>query len=189
MVILIEPKAPPLDLLRSWNVFFSDGERPGWLARLLLARGFRHVEAAAYFADQERWVFVVPSRRRMAVHVMREEESAGVYAAMVERASVVLRFDGRAARVEMPAVCGCVGAVKALLGIRARAFTPFGLFRHLLREGAETIHVKHDVDAATAGGRSESRSYAAARSAAREAGTHPRDAGSTPGRDPASQPA
>lgn len=188
MIIIRKAAEPPaVDLMRSWNVFFSDGDHPG-LWRHLTRPGFRHVEAAAYFADQDRWVFVLPARLRLGVFVLRPEEAEGLYSMLWTRAAAVLRVEGSNDRWAMPIGAGCVGTVKALLGVRSRAFSPYQLFRHLLREGAEILHGQ-DVDTAAAAAGPGGHCDAAARGGAGPRGSNPRDTGSASGRDPASQPA
>jgi hypothetical protein len=124
--------------LRLWQVFFSEGHGPGFW-RLFTRRGFRHVAAAAYFADQGCWVFVEPCRHRMVISVRRPDEAGPLFAALVHNATVILRVRGREQRRHVPAMFSCVGAIQALLGIRTRALRPHGLYRHLLAQGAEIV--------------------------------------------------
>jgi hypothetical protein len=54
----------------------------------------------------------------------------------------VLRVASRRDRLNAPAFGFCGGSMKALLGIRSWALTPRGLYRELLRRGAETVHME-----------------------------------------------
>lgn len=125
-------------LLRLWQVFFSDPQAPGFW-RWFTRPGFRHVAAAAYYADQDRWVFVQPARYRLEVMVLRPEEATAILGELLDRATVVLQVEGREDRRFMPAVFGCVGALQALLGISTCALSPYGLYKTLKRAGAKPI--------------------------------------------------
>jgi hypothetical protein len=128
-------------VLRLWQVFFSDPQASGFW-RWFTRPGFRHVAAAAYYADQDRWVFVQPARHRLEVMVLRPEEATRFLGELIERATVVLQVEGREDRRFMPAMFGCVGALQALLGISGPCVAPYGLYRHLLANGAKVIASK-----------------------------------------------
>lgn len=166
-MIKIEPIRPPIDYLRRWHIFFCDDDAGWW--RLITRKGFRHVEAAAYFADQDRWVFVLPSREHFRIEVRRPEESGPIYTAMMLRAHAILAFNGRKDRTHVPVGPSCVGMIKALTGIKSRALWPHGLYADLLRQGAEVIDVPI-LSARTPSGRSGSSETAGAGGGACEAG-------------------
>jgi hypothetical protein len=126
---------------RLWLVIFSEADSPAWWARFLRS-GFRHVYAVSYFADQERWVCVDPARNRLMVELFTAEQAPRVLARMMETAGAVLRVASRRDRLNAPAFGFCGGSMKALLGIRSWALTPRGLYRELLRRGAETVHME-----------------------------------------------
>lgn len=123
---------------RLWLCFFGDTVGGAWWAHFLRP-GFRHIAAASYFADQERWVVFDPSRRRTVIHVLTEDQIGPVLGQMLERSSAVLRVASSAERMNAPALACCTGSIKALLGIRSWALTPFGLYRDLLARGAEVV--------------------------------------------------
>lgn len=181
MLGLVQVTRKPVDdtpLPRLWLVFFSDGEGTAWWSRLLRP-GFRHVEAAAWFAEQERWVWINPTWRGTAVTLYREREFDARLGHLVTQAAAVLRARSRFARGTTPAAWHCVGAIKALLGLKSCALTPYGLFRHLLDDGAEPVEVpggKPIQTATTAAGRPGHWADAGARSGARRSGTHQGDA-------------
>lgn len=174
-MIKLEPIAPPIQLRRAWTIFFSEGEPGFW--RWFTRRGFRHVEAAAYFADQDRWVFVIPSRRRLVIEVKRAEEAGPLFASMVASCTVAIRFEGQEARAYAPLLTGCVGTVKGLCGLKSRALWPHHLFRDLLRQGAEIVHGRHIRIDETPGGRSGGSAIARGRAEACGAGSHQGDPG------------
>jgi hypothetical protein len=129
--------------LRLWLVFFGDGHLAPWWA-WALRPGFRHVCAASWFADQERWVFVNPCRTGTVIEVMRSDEFGPRFSQLMTDSAAVLRVPARAARRATPRSFHCVGAMKALLGIRSRALLPHGLYVDLRRNhGAEIVDGQH----------------------------------------------
>ena len=124
---------------RLWLVFFGSGHLAPWWA-WVLRRGFRHVCAASWFADQERWVFVNPCRTGTVIEVMRSDEFGPRFSQLMTDSAAVLRMPARAGRRATPRSFHCVGAMKALLGIRSRALLPYGLYVDLRRNhGAEIV--------------------------------------------------
>lgn len=123
--------------VRLWTVFFGDSVPTFWSR--MLRPGFRHVAAASYFADQERWVYVDPCRSGTVVEVLRPDEFATRFQHLMANSSHVLSFAARRERRRTAAVWFCVGAVKALLGINSQAVTPYGLYGDLLLAGAECV--------------------------------------------------
>lgn len=141
-MIRLVPAAPREDrpLLRTWLVFFSNPSGSAWWTRFM-RDGYRHVCAAAWFAHEECWVVFDPTRRGVVIEVWHADEFDARLGDLALRASVVLRVKGQFERKAAPAAFWCVGAVKALLGIRCLALTPFGLCRDLRRRGAEFVDV------------------------------------------------
>jgi hypothetical protein len=173
-MVKLEPIRPPIQLRRSWLIFFSEGEPGFW--RFFTRRGFRHVDAAAYFADQDRWVFIIPERKRLVVEVKRPDEAGHRLAHMRNNATAAVRFNGQEARRFAPIGVGCVGIVKGMLGIKSRALVPFQLYADLLRQGAEVIDVPI-FHAGTPTGRPGSSETARGGGATREAGPDQGSAG------------
>lgn len=149
---------------RLWLVFFGEAKGMAWWA-YLCRPGFRHVRAAAWYDREQRWVFFDPARRGTGIALYTAEEFGPRFTELLENSTAVLRVASRFDRTITPPVWHCVGSIKALLGVRSCALSPFGLFRHLLRTGAETVEVPEGVrdirqrttDASTpsgAGGRS-----------------------------------
>lgn len=129
---------PDIPIDRLWLVFFCEAEGAPWWSRCL-APGFRHVIAAAWFDDQQRWVLVDPTRRGTVVLLYRQDQFGGRFQQLMDSSSVVLRVVARRSRSATPFGWWCTGAVKALLGVRACALSPRQLCRHLLRHGAEVV--------------------------------------------------
>lgn len=140
LIQLVPRRDPNVVIDRKWLVFFTDGEGEPWWARLLPA-GYRHVAACAWFADQERWVYFNPTRRGTVILVYRDEEFGGRFQQLLDSSSLVLRVTSRHSRRSTPFGWWCTGAVKALLGVKARALSPIQLRNHLLRHGAEVVHM------------------------------------------------
>jgi hypothetical protein len=128
----------PID--RLWLVFFGEAEGAPWWSRLC-APGYRHVAAAAWFADQERWVYFNPTRRGTVILLYREDEFGGRFTQLMNDSSCVLRVRSTLARGATPFGWWCTGAIKALLGLRSRALSPRQLRDHLLRHGAEVVEM------------------------------------------------
>jgi hypothetical protein len=128
----------PID--RLWLVFFGEAEGAPWWSRLC-APGYRHVAAAAWFDDQERWVYFNPTRRGTVILLYREDEFGGRFTQLMNDSSCVLRVRSTLARGATPFGWWCTGAIKALLGVRSRALCPRSLARHLLRHGAEVVRL------------------------------------------------
>jgi hypothetical protein len=129
---------------RLWLVFFGEADGMAWWARLCRP-GFRHVAAASYFADQERWVYYDPGRRGTAIELYTGEEFDEKLGVLMQVSSAVLRVQSRFGRGCTPAGWHCVGAIKALLGVRSCALFAKGLHDHLLRIGAEPVEVPERV--------------------------------------------
>lgn len=124
---------------RLWLIFFAEPTGPAWWARALRP-GFRHCYAVSYYSDQERWVEFNPSRTGTVIRLWREDEFAARLALLLTESSAVLRVASRGDRLAAPPFVFCTGSVKALLGIRSLAFTPYQLYRDLLRRGADVVH-------------------------------------------------
>lgn len=118
---------------RAWVVFSGQTDAP-WLQ--LLKPGFRHCFVLLH--DGDHWLSVDPMLNFTDVQVQpvaagfdlpRWLEGRGhkVVSAPVDRSRVTPAF---------PAPFTCVEAVKRVLGLRAPlAFTPWRLYRHLMKKG------------------------------------------------------
>ncbi|MBP2290728.1 hypothetical protein [Azospirillum rugosum] len=136
-------------MVREWLVFFADGERFAWWD-IWTRPGFRHVLAAGYDVEAERWVIFDPRATGTTILLLHQDAAGGKLAELIEAsAGRVLRFAPRSRRRCQPFVGGCVGAVASLLGIRG-ALSPSGLHRQLLAMGAmpafEDSHGLHEAE-------------------------------------------
>lgn len=123
---------------RLWLVSFHDAkDRRPWTR--LFKPGFGHCCALSYFADQERWVYFNPTRHGSTIALFRREEFGSRLDDLVGQSSGFLRFGQRYQRRDQPAVFYCVGAMKALLGIESRAWTPWQLYWDMVEMGAEVV--------------------------------------------------
>lgn len=141
LVRLVRRRDPDVVIDRLWLVFFSEAKDEPWWARWLTRPGYRHVAACAWFADQERWVYYNPTRTGTVILLYREDEFGGRFQQLVDSSALVLRVRSTMSRKSTPFGWWCTGAVKALLGVRARALSPHSLARHLLRHGAEVVRL------------------------------------------------
>jgi hypothetical protein len=139
IVQLVPKPNPDVVIDRLWLVFFSEAKDEPWWARWFTPPGYRHVAACAWFADQERWVYYNPTRTGTVILLYREDEFAGRFQQLIDTSSLVLRVRSSRTRKATPFGWWCTGAVKALLGCRGFAVTPFGLARYLQDHGAEAV--------------------------------------------------
>ena len=127
--------APPA---RLWLLFFADPRGVAWWCRILRP-GFRHCYAACWYHDAQRWVVFNPTRRGTVIELWAEDQFGRRLAQFLDESSVVLRVASRHERRTAPAMAWCVAEVKALLGVRSAAVTPYRLYRDLLARGAEVV--------------------------------------------------
>lgn len=114
---------------RLWLVFFS--------------RNFKHVSAASYYVDQNRWVYVDAVRSGLVIEVNDPDEFGGRMTQLVRDSESILRFPAAFERTRAPISWFCTGAVKSLLGIKSCALWPRQLHRHLLKMGAERVNLEN----------------------------------------------
>lgn len=123
---------------RLWLIYFGDTARRAWWANFLRP-GFRHVWAASWYADQERWVLFEPAINRTVISLYTAEQWPARLAVLLAHSSAVLRVASRAGRGRQPTFPWCVGAIKSLLGVRSWALTPWQLYRSLRGLGADVV--------------------------------------------------
>jgi hypothetical protein len=123
---------------RLWLIAFSEGTGRQWW-KPLLKPGYRHVCAASYFADMERWLYIDPTYRGLEIEMWKPEDFGARLEQMARDSTLILRVPSATDRNMPPLSWFCVGAVKALLGLPTVAVTPWQLSRQLLGMGAETV--------------------------------------------------
>jgi hypothetical protein len=133
------PPAAETPPARLWLIFFGDTPRRAWWANVLRP-GFRHIAAMSWYAAEQRWVYFDPACSGTVIRILTADEAPALIDRLLAQSSAVLRVASRHDRGNAPAVCFCVGQVKALLGVRSRALTPYGLYRDLLARGAQVVH-------------------------------------------------
>jgi hypothetical protein len=121
-----------------WMVFFGPGERPGKIARWL-SRGWQHVCCASFDPVHGLWIYVNPARDRTYILAMTPDEFNARFGHLLNTSTAILEFPVEADRAFSPTWASCVGTVKGIMGIRSWAFTPYGLYRDLVRRGAESF--------------------------------------------------
>lgn len=125
-------------LPRLWLVFFGEAASRPWWGRFFRP-GFRHVRAAAWFDQTSRWMLFDPTIRGIHIEIETDEAFAARWAELYGSSAAILRMRSEYGRGALPPAFWCVGAVKALLGIRSCALLPHGLYRDLLAQGAEIV--------------------------------------------------
>lgn len=138
----LEPIPPAR--IETWCVFFCDGGRYSWWD-IFTRKGMRHIVIAGCDAGRRIWVIADPTRASMQFEIFGWDDPAvDLRLGVLLRAAGwrYLRMKAMDERVRMPALFGCVGAVKSLLGIRSRALLPRSLFRDLVARGAEIVRVE-----------------------------------------------
>ena len=139
LVQLVPRRDPDVVIDRLWLVFFGEAKDEPWWARWFTPPGYRHVAACAWFADQERWVYYNPTRTGTVILLYRDDEFRGRFQQIMDSSALVLRVRSTKTRTATPFGWWCTGAIKALLGCRGWAVTPFGLARYLQDHGAEAV--------------------------------------------------
>lgn len=135
-------------MVRSWWVIFIDGgERLRWWD-LFTRPGFRHVAAVGYDSELKVWVIYDPLAPATRLEVVPDGPHIDGLLGELVSGGKVLRVIPKACRRIAPPMFGCVGAIKALLGIRGGALVPHGLYRQLLRDGAEVVRLSHEGECA-----------------------------------------
>ncbi len=129
-----------------WLVFFGDTPRPRWWWRLA-RRGFRHCFAAKWCEEGQTWLVVEPHAGRLELTIIPRGQFLRLRSIVATHTTV--RFMSTCERAAMPFSAGwCCGSIKAILGIRSMALTPFGLFRELLARGAERVYPNEGLPSA-----------------------------------------
>jgi hypothetical protein len=104
---------------------------------------FGHVDMWGFDPDTDSWVFLSPSYSSMPVEVTHiAEEVDALFAARLSLARHVLRYDRAAVKNALPPVTvqTCASICGHVVGLRA--FTPWGLRRKLLANGAEVLNIE-----------------------------------------------
>lgn len=126
-----------------WIVAFCGGGRRHWWD-VFTRPGFPHVLACGYDPARAVWLVYEVSLAGTALALLDGAALDRLIAALRRDGEArFLRWPAHAVRPEAgrPAVCRlgfyCVPAVAHLLGLRCRALSPLGLYRHLLAAGAQ----------------------------------------------------
>lgn len=128
---------------RLWIVCFGPGDDCGWIVRNVLTRPWQHVVACAWYPEHERWVYFNPGRHGTAVQLYTDKDFGRRFELVLNNATRVVEIASAFERNYVPPFFSCLGAIKALLGLRSWAPTPYLFYRELLRRGALELEVKH----------------------------------------------
>lgn len=105
-------------------------------------KAFLHCCAFFFDADSERWCVYDVNRGGVAIVALKPEEFDVWITFMRRRGARVLKASWKPG-IRLPLQIGmwCVVAVRYAIGSRSLALRPIGLWRDLLREGAEEVFV------------------------------------------------
>ena len=121
-----------------WNVLFLDF--PGYpqqlWARIWTRKGFRHVMAFAYDADNKQWLFVEPQPGQVIVRIA-EAVDVERFIHFAKRNGKALSWTEQHCVTHGYSLRTCVSMMKDVIRFRGFCFTPHGLYRAMLKAGAE----------------------------------------------------
>lgn len=114
------------------NTFYAVFRKPKWGTGM-----FGHVEVCGV-TDDDDWFFYNPGKKGGDLDLAYKKEQVELYLAVTFSDATVLRVDtpGPGTSPVVP-LMSCASVVAHMLGFRA--FTPWGLKRQLLRNGAKVI--------------------------------------------------
>lgn len=121
---------------RLWIVCFGPGDECGWIIRNILTRPWQHVVACSFYAEHERWVYVNPGRYGTVVQLYTDKGFTRRFDLILRNATRVVEYRSQFERSYVPPFFSCLGAIKALLGLRSLAPTPYLFYKELVRRGA-----------------------------------------------------
>ncbi len=120
------------DNVKVWYFAFHPPGKKDWLQR------WGHVDAFGMSASGA-WVFLLPERRRIKIFVENHPPTIDImFADLLSRTDVLRVETQRDFNLPPINMHSCASICGALVGIRA--FTPHGLRKKLLRNGAERIN-------------------------------------------------
>ncbi len=126
-------------MIREWVICFEDGQGGRWWD-IFTSKGYRHILAFGFDAAADRWVVVDPNRHYLGINLYPPDspEVDWYYGMALDNWNCV-SFRAKAERGYAPFCFGCVGAIKALLGVRCWAQRPRAFYRWLLANGGERV--------------------------------------------------
>jgi hypothetical protein len=136
---LVEPEPALIPLtdgaVTTWVVVFQDhydGNNRKW--DFLTKKGFRHCYAMCM--TDFGWLVVDPLSSWLEIHVIKEGKGDLIAQAKSDPLSSGLLVTRVMKRKYLPRYLPmtCVSVVKSLLGLKSRAFTPYGLYKHLMED-------------------------------------------------------
>lgn len=115
----------PLD----WNIAFETGRTP-----------WGHVLAFAF--DGRSWIVIDPHLRFTEVFTLAPGSEFDAWIMETAQVCEVWRIAGRRHASVLTPGLFCVGTIKRLVGLRSGAFSPRGLRRDLVRQGAKQVFAR-----------------------------------------------
>lgn len=140
-----EPRFDRLGPIPLWYVAFVDyGENIWW--HRFLRPGFRHCFAFTYDPRSDAWIVCDPTVDGFFLRALPFDQLAPtIRGAQIHGRILKVRTVGE--RIARPRVFAtCVTVIGHLIGLRRCAFSPFGLYRTLLRYGAEPAFLESADD-------------------------------------------
>lgn len=131
--------------IAAWNVVFMENPERHWWD-IFTTTGFRHVCAFGYATDHDLWVIVNPTHGLMSISVLNDQGFDAWRLAAHPYVTTILNIPVGLATTHRNRIGHtCVAAIKQLLGLPSGAFTPFGLYRHMLASNATTVQRRAHV--------------------------------------------
>lgn len=122
----------------TWYVMFSGDAKRNHLIDWISPIDFLHVNTFCYDVRAERWIVYDVNRGGVAVKALTSSEMDWWIAAMRSVGARILKVAWQPAK-RWPLQIGmwCVVAVRYAIGCKSLAIRPIGLYRDLLKQGAE----------------------------------------------------
>ncbi len=121
-----------------WYVAFHRRPRLYWFDWLVWGNDFRHVSVFGHVPESDAWVWASCTRHGVVIEAVPGPAVAGRLAAAAASGPVLRVAKGEASPASWPPLY-CVSFVCRVLNVPLRALTPYGLFRQLLRNGAQRV--------------------------------------------------
>ncbi len=140
--------------LKEWFVVFIDEGEHIWWHRFL-KKGFRHCLAFGFDNAAQRWLIMDPLFDGVYLRAHTGEQIDRFIGALIARDAVIIHAKTQGHVIGKPRLLlTCVTAIAHLLAVKESALTPYGLYRLLVRNGANHVFEARN-DRSVAGSRTD----------------------------------